>query len=68
MTKGGCGVHGASDPRPIGKSPSHGCVRLTNWDAKELSRAVAAGNTVVFVDRASVRRDRGAKALSRPAY
>lgn len=49
LTKDGYGIHGTPDPRLIGKTPSHGCVRLTNWDAQELSRAVAAGTIVVFV-------------------
>ncbi|MDQ3080443.1 MAG: L,D-transpeptidase [Pseudomonadota bacterium] len=49
LTKDGYGIHGTPEPRLIGKTPSHGCVRLTNWDAQELSRAVAAGTAVVFV-------------------
>lgn len=49
LTKEGYGIHGTPDPRLIGKTSSHGCVRLTNWDAAELSRAVAAGTVVVFV-------------------
>ena len=34
------GIHGAPDPTLIGKVQSHGCVRLTNWDAVELGQAV----------------------------
>ncbi len=49
LSKEGYGIHGTPDPRLIGKTPSHGCVRLTNWDAQELSRAVAAGTAVNFV-------------------
>jgi lipoprotein-anchoring transpeptidase ErfK/SrfK len=49
LSKDGYGIHGTPDPRLIGKTPSHGCVRLTNWDAQELSRAVAAGTAVEFV-------------------
>lgn len=49
LTKDGYGIHGTPDPRLIGKTPSHGCVRLTNWDAQELSRAVAAGTVLTFV-------------------
>ncbi len=43
------GIHGTPDPTRIGKTASHGCVRLTNWDAALLGRAVRAGMTVVFV-------------------
>ena len=49
LTKDGYGIHGTPDPRLIGKTPSHGCVRLTNWDAQELSRAVSAGTVVEFM-------------------
>jgi lipoprotein-anchoring transpeptidase ErfK/SrfK len=43
------GIHGAPDPDSIGKHQSHGCVRLTNWDAELLSRAVKPGVEVSFV-------------------
>lgn len=43
------GIHGAPDPVLIGKRQSHGCVRLTNWDAAELGRAVMKGVSVAFV-------------------
>lgn len=49
LTKEGYGIHGTPEPRLIGKTPSHGCVRLTNWDVGELSRAVVQGTNVVFV-------------------
>ena len=44
------GVHGTPDPSKIGKTESHGCVRLTNWDAQELAKLVKPGVTVEFVD------------------
>ena len=44
------GIHGTPEPRRVGKSYSHGCVRLTNWDAKELARMVEKGTTVAFLD------------------
>jgi lipoprotein-anchoring transpeptidase ErfK/SrfK len=44
------GIHGTPDPRSVGRAPSHGCVRLTNWDALTLSRMVAKGTLVVFVE------------------
>jgi len=43
------GIHGAPNPAAIGKRQSHGCVRLTNWDAVELGRAVKMGATVDFI-------------------
>jgi lipoprotein-anchoring transpeptidase ErfK/SrfK len=43
------GIHGAPDPTEIGKQQSHGCVRLTNWDAAELGKAVKKGVPVDFV-------------------
>ena len=42
-----------NDPTLIGKTASHGCVRLTNWDAAALGRAVKKGTPVVFVGRTS---------------
>jgi lipoprotein-anchoring transpeptidase ErfK/SrfK len=42
------GIHGAPEPQRVSKSASHGCVRLTNWDAVELGRAVTAGVPVRF--------------------
>lgn len=44
------GIHGTPDPSKIGKTESHGCVRLTNWDARELAKLVKPGVTVEFVD------------------
>lgn len=44
------GIHGTPDPSKIGKTESHGCVRLTNWDATELAKLVKPGVTVEFVD------------------
>ncbi len=42
------GIHGTPDPTKIGKTASHGCVRLTNWDAQELAAAVRPGVMVHF--------------------
>ena len=43
------GIHGAPEPRLVGKTSSHGCVRLTNWDARQLGSAVKTGAKVVFM-------------------
>ena len=42
------GIHGAPEPGRIGYSESHGCVRLTNWDAIRLADQVKQGTAVVF--------------------
>jgi lipoprotein-anchoring transpeptidase ErfK/SrfK len=46
----GYGLHGTAEPDRVGKSQSHGCVRLTNWDARYLGDRVKRGTPVVFVD------------------
>lgn len=48
LTKETYGIHGAPEPRLVGKTASHGCVRLTNWDARQLGGAVKKGTRVVF--------------------
>ena len=42
------GLHGTPEPATIGKTESHGCVRLTNWDASKLASLVRPGTRVVF--------------------
>jgi len=44
------GIHGTPEPSKIDKSASHGCVRLTNWDAQELAHLVEPGTVVEFVE------------------
>jgi lipoprotein-anchoring transpeptidase ErfK/SrfK len=44
----GYGMHGTPNPELIGKTGSHGCFRLTNWDALRLSRMVQVGTPVEF--------------------
>lgn len=46
------GIHGAPEAQTVGKAASHGCVRLTNWDALELGRAVKKGVSVRFIEPA----------------
>ncbi|MHB1102995.1 MAG: L,D-transpeptidase family protein [Devosia sp.] len=43
------GIHGTPEPSLIDKVASHGCVRLTNWDAEELAELVTPGVTVEFL-------------------
>jgi lipoprotein-anchoring transpeptidase ErfK/SrfK len=49
LNKEGYGIHGTPEPDKVGKTYSHGCVRLTNWDAKDLAGMVAKGTKVAFV-------------------
>lgn len=49
LTKDTYGIHGTPDPRLVGKVASHGCVRLTNWDATQLGAAVRQGTKVTFI-------------------
>lgn len=42
------GIHGSPQPSRIGHTSSHGCVRLTNWDAMKLTALVVPGTKVVF--------------------
>ncbi|MDF3606865.1 L,D-transpeptidase [Paracoccus sp. DMF-8] len=41
------GIHGTATPSKLFVSQSNGCVRLTNWDARELAGMVQSGKTVV---------------------
>ena len=41
LSKDHYGIHGSPEPSKIGHTSSHGCIRLTNWDAEELSRMVS---------------------------
>ncbi len=43
------GIHGTPEPSLIDKTGSHGCVRLTNWDAEELAGMVEPGVVVEFL-------------------
>lgn len=49
----GYGIHGTPSPEKISKAESHGCVRLTNWDAERVAASVAKGTPVAFVDGTS---------------
>ena len=42
------GIHGTPEPGKIGYRESHGCVRLTNWDALKLAALVKPGTAVIF--------------------
>lgn len=48
LTKEHYGIHGTSEPQTIGRVQSHGCVRLTNWDAARLAQMVSNSTQVIF--------------------
>ena len=48
ITKEHYGLHGTPEPGRIGYAQSHGCVRLTNWDAQKVAALVEPGTRVVF--------------------
>jgi lipoprotein-anchoring transpeptidase ErfK/SrfK len=50
LSKEHYGIHGTPEPATIGKTTSHGCVRLTNWDALHLAGLVKPGTRVVFTE------------------
>jgi lipoprotein-anchoring transpeptidase ErfK/SrfK len=50
LSKKTFGIHGTPEPAKVSKTSSHGCVRLTNWDAEELADLVKPGVPVRFVD------------------
>ncbi|HEX8619650.1 MAG TPA: L,D-transpeptidase family protein [Thermoanaerobaculia bacterium] len=50
LTKPHFGIHGTSNPDSIGYASSHGCVRLTNWDANDVARRLKPGVKIEFVD------------------
>ncbi len=47
-SKSGVGIHGNPLPHTILQGRSHGCIRLTNWDALELGKLIAVGSPVVI--------------------
>jgi lipoprotein-anchoring transpeptidase ErfK/SrfK len=42
------GLHGSPEPSRIGHTESHGCVRMTNWDAARVASFVKPGTPVLF--------------------
>ena len=50
LSKAHYGIHGTKSPDEIGYASSHGCVRLTNWDAAEVEHRISQGVLVSFVD------------------
>ena len=49
LSKPGYGIHGTNEPKSIGKSASHGCIRMAKADLEELYALVGVGDTVRLV-------------------
>ncbi len=64
LSKEHYGIHGTKAPETIGYATSHGCVRLTNWDAVFLANRVKEGTTVTFVDTRKGNSETGSKSGS----
>ncbi len=50
LSKEHYGIHGTPAPAAIGRQESHGCIRLTNWDALELAGLVKPGTSASLVE------------------
>jgi lipoprotein-anchoring transpeptidase ErfK/SrfK len=50
LSKEHYGIHGTPDPGKVGHATSHGCIRLTNWDAAELAGMVKPGTPATLRD------------------
>ena len=48
LSKEHYGIHGTPQPSRIGVMESHGCIRLTNWDAGEFGKMVHVGTPIVL--------------------
>jgi len=48
LSKPHYGIHGTPKPENIRHTESHGCIRLTNWDAGRLSLMVRPGTPAIF--------------------
>ena len=44
----GYGIHGTPHPEDIGKTESHGCFRLANWNATRLLKMISIGIPVII--------------------
>jgi len=50
LSKDHYGIHGTPEPEMIGRTQSHGCIRLTNWDAAKLAQMVRSGTPAILED------------------
>jgi lipoprotein-anchoring transpeptidase ErfK/SrfK len=56
LSEKGYGIHGTPDPAKVSKSESHGCIRLTNWDAQDLGAKLTKGIEVMFAGEESAKK------------
>ncbi len=47
LNRPGYGIHGTPRPEEVGRTESHGCFRLANWDAEYLAQMVRVGTPVI---------------------
>ena len=47
LDRPGYGIHGTPDPEKVGRTESHGCFRLANWDARMVLSLVRTGMPVM---------------------
>ena len=47
LSRTGYGIHGTPEPRLVGRTGSHGCFRMSNWDVETLADLVSVGTEVV---------------------
>ena len=57
LSANGYGIHGTANPSKISKAESHGCVRLTNWDADRMAKLVKKGTEVTFTESPAANRN-----------
>ncbi len=50
LDRPGYGIHGTPHPEEVGRTESHGCFRLANWNAEYLLRIIAIGTPVYVVE------------------
>jgi lipoprotein-anchoring transpeptidase ErfK/SrfK len=48
FVQGTYGIHGTPEPSKIGKTQSHGCIRMTNWDAARSRRSYRPGTPAIL--------------------
>jgi lipoprotein-anchoring transpeptidase ErfK/SrfK len=50
LSKPHYGIHGTPEPSQVGHTQSHGCIRLTNWDAVRLAGLVHPGIPAILTE------------------